>query len=155
MRSVVLFLASAAYVGYIPIASGTFGSVVAIPLFFGFDALRAASVPLYLLTYVAAVAAACWIAGQADEYLHEHDSHKIVIDEVVGYLAATLFLAPTWRHALAAFFIFRALDVIKPFPAGYIDQQVPGGAGVVLDDVVSGIYSNLALRALIAVGLPL
>ena len=155
MRAVILFLASAGYVGYIPVASGTFGSLVAIPLFVGFDAMRAASIPLYLLTYVAAVAAACWIAGRADAYLQEHDSHKIVIDEVVGYLAATLFLAPTWRHALAAFFIFRALDVIKPFPAGYIDEHVPGGAGVVLDDVVSGFYSNLVLRALITVGLPL
>ena len=155
MRVLVIFLASAGYVGYIPIASGTFGSLVAIPLFFGFDAMRAASVPLYLLTFVASVAAACWIAGMADEFLHEHDSHKIVIDEVVGYLAATLFFTPTWSHALAAFVIFRALDVIKPFPANYIDEHMPGGAGVVLDDVVSGIYSNLALRVLIAVGLPL
>ncbi len=155
MRAVILFLASAGYVGYIPVASGTFGSLVAIPLFLGFDALRTASVPLYLLTYVAAVAAACWIAGRADDYLQEHDSHKIVIDEVVGYLAATLFLEPTWRHALAAFVIFRALDVIKPFPAGYIDEHVPGGAGVVLDDVVSGFYSNLVLRALITIGSPL
>lgn len=155
MRVLILFLASAGYVGYIPVASGTFGSLVAIPLFFGFDALRLTSIPLYLLTYVAAVAAACWIAGQADVYLHEHDSHKIVIDEVVGYLAATLFFVPTWRHALAAFFIFRVFDVIKPYPAGYIDKNVPGGVGVVMDDVVSGIYSNLALRVLIAVGLPL
>jgi len=155
MRALILFLASAGYLGYIPVASGTFGTLVAVPLFFGFDALRATSIPLYLLTYVAAVAAACWIAGQADEYLQEHDSHKIVIDEVVGYLAATLFLVPTWRHALAAFVLFRVLDVVKPFPAGYIDQHVAGGPGVVLDDVVSGIYSNLALRALLAVGLPL
>ncbi len=155
MRALIIFLASVGYLGYIPIASGTFGSLVGIPLFWGFDALRAASTPLYLLTYVAAVAAACWIAGMADVYLHEHDSHKIVIDEVVGYLAATLFFAPTWRHALAAFVIFRALDVVKPYPAGYIDEQVRGGVGVVLDDVVSGMYSNLALRVLIAVGLPL
>jgi len=155
MRALVLFLASAGYLGYIPVASGTFGTVVAVPLFFGFDALRAASIPLYLLTYVAAVAGACWIAGLADEYLQEHDSHKIVIDEVVGYLGATLFLAPTWRHALAAFVIFRGLDIVKPYPAGYIDQHVAGGAGVVLDDVVSGLYSNLALRVLLAVGLPL
>jgi len=155
MRALVLFLASAGYLGYIPVASGTFGTLVAVPIFFGFDALRATSIPLYLLTYVAAVAAACWIAGQADEYLQEHDSHKIVIDEVVGYLAATLFFVPTWRHALAAFFIFRALDVIKPYPAGYIDQNVSGGTGVVMDDVVSGIYSNLVLRVLLAVGLPL
>jgi phosphatidylglycerophosphatase A len=153
MRSLVILLASAGYIGYIPVASGTFGSLVGIPLFWGFDALRATSVVAYLLAYVALVAGACWIAGKAEEYLHEHDSHKIVIDEVVGYLAATLFLTPTWPHALLAFVIFRALDVIKPFPAGYIDANFPGGYGVVLDDVVSGFYSNAALRVLIAVGL--
>jgi phosphatidylglycerophosphatase A len=153
MRSLVILLASAGYIGYIPVASGTFGSLVGIPLFFGFDALRGTSVSLYILTFCAAVAAACWIAGQAEALLNEHDSHKIVIDEVVGYLAATLFLAPTWTHALLAFVIFRVLDVVKPYPAGYIDANFPGGYGVVLDDVVSGFYSNAAVRVLIAVGL--
>jgi phosphatidylglycerophosphatase A len=151
MRLLVIILASAGFVGYIPVASGTFGTMVAVPLFWWFDALRATSVPLYLLTYVGLVAAACWIAGLAEHYLQEHDSHKIVIDEVVGYLAATMFLAPTWPHALAAFFIFRALDVFKPFPANYIDQHFPGGYGVVLDDVVSGIYSNVLIQLLIVV----
>ena len=152
MRTLILVLASAGYVGYIPIASGTFGSLVAIPLFWGFDVLRAASLPLYLLTYAGAVAAACWIAEQAEIYLQEHDSHKIVIDEVVGYLAATMFLPPTWTHALLAFVVFRGLDVLKPFPAGYIDEHFPGGYGVVLDDVVSGMYSNLVLQVLIVIG---
>jgi phosphatidylglycerophosphatase A len=152
MRTLILVLASAGYVGYIPVASGTFGTVVAIPMFWGFDALRATSVPLFLLTYLGFVAAACWIAGQAEMYLQEHDSHKIVIDEVVGYVAATMFLRPTWTHALLAFVIFRALDVIKPFPAGYIDKHFPGGYGVVLDDVVSGLYSNLVLQVLIVIG---
>jgi len=151
MRTLILFLASAGYVGYIPVASGTFGSLVAIPMFWGFDALRATSVPLYVLTYLGAVASACWIAGLAEIYLQEHDSHKIVIDEIVGYLAATMFLQPTWRHALAAFLIFRALDIIKPFPAGYADKNFPGGYGVVLDDVVSGVYSNLLVQLLIFV----
>ncbi len=153
MRLLVLILASAGFVGYIPVASGTFGSLVAIPLFWWFDALRWTSIALYLLTYVAAVAAACWIAGLAEQYLQEHDSHKIVIDEVVGYLAATLFVTPTAVHAVVAFLIFRALDVVKPYPANYIDKNFPGGYGVVLDDVVSGIYSNLLLQLLILVGL--
>jgi len=149
MRTLILFLASAGYVGYIPVASGTFGSLVAIPMFWGFDALRSTSVPLYLLTFVGAVAAACWIAGLAEIYLQEHDSHKIVIDEVVGYLAATLFLQPTLVHTAVAFLIFRGLDIIKPFPAGYVDKNFPGGYGVVLDDVVSGVYSNLLVQLLI------
>jgi phosphatidylglycerophosphatase A len=153
MRSVVIFIASAGYIGYIPVASGTFGSLVGIPLFWGFDALRAVSVVIYLLAFVALVAGACWVAGKAEAFLDEHDSHKIVIDEVAGYVAATLFLTPTWPHALLAFFIFRALDVLKPFPAGYIDAHFPGGYGVVLDDVVSGLYSNVAVQLLIGAGL--
>lgn len=151
MRRLVLLLASGGFVGYIPFASGTFGSLVGIPLFWLFEPWRHLSVGVYLLTYVAAVAFACWIAGQAEEILHDHDSGVIVIDEIVGYLGATLFLAPTWEHTLIAFFVFRALDVIKPFPAGRIDRSMPGGAGVVLDDVVSGLYANLVTRAIMAI----
>lgn len=146
MRAIVLFLASAGFVGYIPVASGTFGSLVAVPLFWVFDGLGPGSPALYLLTYIVMVAAACWIAGRAEEILGDHDSHKIVIDEVVGYLAATLFLDTTWQAALTAFFLFRVFDVVKPFPAGYVDERLGGGVGVVLDDVVSGLYANLATR---------
>jgi phosphatidylglycerophosphatase A len=101
---------------------------------------------LYLTLYVAAVAVACWAAGQADHLLAEQDSSKIVIDEVVGYLAATLFLEPTWATVWIAFLIFRVFDVIKPFPANYADRELHGGLGVVLDDVISGLYANLATR---------
>jgi len=150
MRRCILFLASGGFVGYIPFASGTFGTLVAFPIYWLFEPWRHLSVPLYLLTWVAAVALACWIAGRAEALLGEHDSGVIVIDEIVGYLAATLFLAPTWEHTWLAFFVFRALDVLKPFPAGAIDRRMPGGAGVVLDDVVSGLYSNVITRVLAA-----
>lgn len=152
MRSVVLFIASLAYVGYIPVASGTFGTLVAMPLFPVFDAFAGLSATAAVMAFAALVAGASWVAGRADRYLNEHDSHKIVIDEAAGYVAATLFLPLTWQTAVAAFFIFRALDVIKPFPAGYIDEHLPGGPGVVLDDVVSGLYTNLALRGLLFAG---
>ena len=148
MRRLIIFLASGGFVGYIPFASGTFGTLVALPLFWLYEPFRHLSLPLYLVAYVAMVAAACWIAGRAEAAFAEHDSHKIVIDEIVGYLGATLFLAPTWEHTLLAFVVFRALDVLKPFPAGYIDANFPGGYGVVLDDVVSGLYSNVVTRLL-------
>lgn len=148
MRRVIVLLASGGFVGYIPVASGTFGTLVAFPLYWLYEPFRHLSVALYLLAYGLMVAAACWIAGRAETEFAEHDSHKIVIDEIVGYLGATLFLAPTWEHTLLAFVVFRALDVLKPFPAGWIDQQMPGGAGVVLDDVVSGLYSNVVTRLL-------
>src|SRR5262245_49567995 len=127
MRGAIVFIASVAFVGYIPFASGTFGSLVAIPLFWVFAPLAGRSVTFTLLVYGALVAGACWVAGRAEEIFAEHDSHKIVIDEVLGYLAATLFLAPSWRTALIAFLIFRVFDVIKPFPAGTIDRQMSGG----------------------------
>lgn len=146
----VLCLASGGFVGYIPVASGTFGTLVAFPIFWLYEPWRHLSVPVYLVAYAVMVVAACWIAGRAEVLVQEHDSHKIVIDEIVGYLGATLFLAPTWEHTLLAFVVFRALDVLKPFPAGWIDQHMPGGAGVVLDDVVSGLYSNLVTRLLVA-----
>ncbi len=143
MRRAILFLASAAYVGYVPIASGTFGSLVGIPLFWFFGRLS----PVQAATaFVGVVAGACWIAGKAEEYLQEHDSHKIVIDEIAGYLAATLFLTPSAKTAWVAFAVFRLLDVLKPFPAGYVDARFPGGLGVVLDDVVSGAYANVLTR---------
>ena len=148
MRRIVLFIASGAYTGYIPVASGTWGTLLAFPLFWLFEPWRHLSTGLYLAWYAAAVLFACWIAGRAEAILQEHDSHAIVIDEIVGYLGATLFMAPTWENTLIAFVVFRVFDVIKPFPAGTIDRKLPGGAGVVLDDVVSGIYANLATRAL-------
>jgi phosphatidylglycerophosphatase A len=151
MRRVILFFATGAYTGYIPVASGTWGTLLAFPLFWIFEPWRHLSTGLYLGWYITLVLLACWIAGRAETILQEHDSHAIVIDEIVGYLAATLFLAPTWEHTLVAFIVFRVFDVVKPFPAGLIDRTLPGGAGVVLDDVVSGLYANLATRGLMAV----
>lgn len=150
MRRVVLFIASGAYTGYIPVASGTWGTLLAFPLFWIFEPWRHLSTALYIAWFVASVLLAIWIAGRAETLLQEHDSHAIVIDEIVGYLAATLFMAPTWENTLIAFAVFRVFDVVKPFPAGAIDRGVHGGAGVVLDDVVSGLYANLATRALTA-----
>lgn len=149
MRAVIIALASAGYVGYAPFASGTFGTIAAVPLFWGFHHLFSGSPAGAVATLVAAVVAACWIAGEAEKCFDEHDSGKIVIDEVVGFLAATLFIAPTWTNTIAAFLIFRALDVIKPFPANHIDKNLGGGPGVVLDDVVSGLYSNVILQILL------
>jgi len=153
MRPLILALASGFGTGYAPVASGTFGCLVGIPLFIALEPLRYTSVPLYLLTIAGFIAVACWIAGRAEEFYGEHDSGKIVIDEIVGYLAATLFLAPTFANIAVAFLIFRVLDVIKPYPANAIDARMPGGAGVVLDDVVSGLYTCLIMHGLHFVGL--
>jgi phosphatidylglycerophosphatase A len=151
MRSAVLFLATGGFVGYFPVASGTVGSLVAIPFFLLSADAQQISVLATVVVLAALIYGACVIAGQAEQFLQEHDSHAIVIDEIVGYLAATAFLSPTWQHALVAFLIFRVFDVIKPYPASWIDERMQGGYGVVLDDVVSGIYANIATRVVFAI----
>jgi len=145
VRNLVIFLASAGYLGYAPVASGTWGTLAGIPAFWALDALGASAFVTVLLL-AAFVLGACWIAGRAEKEFAEHDSGKIVIDEVAGFLATTLFLPFDWRTVIVAFFVFRALDVLKPWPAGWIDAKLEGGYGVVLDDVVSGLYSNVVTR---------
>lgn len=142
-----MFFASWGYTGYAPVASGTVGTLAAIPFFWLFAHIPGSLLPV--LACAVAIALACWFAGVAEKALDEHDSGVIVIDEVVGYLAATLLLPSTWTVTIYAFFIFRLFDIVKPPPAAYFDEQVRGGAGVVLDDVVAGLYANLATRALL------
>jgi len=153
MNRIALFFASWGYTGYAPVASGTVGTLAAIPFFWWFA--RIPGVGAQIIALAAAIAMACWLAGIAEKTLGEHDSGIIVIDEVVGYLAATLLLEPSWTVTIYAFFIFRAFDIVKPFPASYFDKEVEGGTGVVLDDVFAGIYANLATRALLLVTGPL
>jgi phosphatidylglycerophosphatase A len=151
-RRALVFLASGAYLGYAPIASGTFGTLAGVALYPVFEALRQRSAALYVLSFVALVAAAIAIAGAAEELFGEKDSGKITIDEIAGYIATTLFVRPSLAVVVASFLLFRLFDVAKLWPASVFDRDVPGGAGVVLDDVISGFYANLTLRALAWLG---
>ena len=151
-RRLLVFFATGAYLGYAPVASGTFGTLAGVALYPVFDALRQRSLILYLITFGGLIAAAIVIAGEAEALFGEKDSGKITIDEVAGYIAATLFLRPSAGVILASFLLFRFFDVVKLWPASYFDREARGGLGVVLDDVVSGLYANLALRAIAWLG---
>jgi len=104
-----------------------------------------AALPTLLLLAIA-TALAIVVAGRADAILQDHDSGRIVIDEIVGMAIALAGFPPTWTNVVVIFVLFRILDVVKIWPASYCDRDMPGGAGVVLDDVVSGIYANLLAR---------
>ncbi|MGH7803269.1 MAG: phosphatidylglycerophosphatase A family protein [Candidatus Binatia bacterium] len=145
-RRVIVFLASGAYLGYAPVASGTVGTLAGVAVFPVFAALQTLSVPIYVLSAIALSAAAIAIADLAEKIFEEEDSGKIVIDEVAGYIAATLFLPFDLTTIVVSFFLFRLFDVLKPWPAGWFDREVGGGAGVVLDDVFAGLYANLTFR---------
>ena len=143
MARFILGLASAGFVGYCPLASGTAGTVVGVLLFLLYSPFP----PLiYLLSTAALFALAWWVSGRAEVLLGQKDSPKIVIDEAVGYLISMTFLPPTLTTITAGFLFFRLFDIIKPPPAGWINRQMQGGLAVVLDDAVAGVYANLFLR---------
>jgi len=147
-RRLIVFVASGAYLGYAPVASGTFGTLAGVVVHPVFEGLRRGPVLLYVLSVVALVAAAIWIADLAEPIFAEKDSGKIVVDEVAGYIVTTLFLPLTPVTVIAGFLTFRVFDVLKPWPANVFDRR-EGGVGVVMDDVFAGVYANLALRGIL------
>jgi phosphatidylglycerophosphatase A len=138
-----LFLATGCYCGHLPYAPGTFGTLLALPACYGISRLD----PLWALAAVAGfIPAAVWIAGRAEALLERKDAPAIVIDEVAGLMVALAGLPFTPPFAAGGFVFFRLFDILKPFPARRIEAGLPGGFGVVLDDVVAGLYANLVLR---------
>lgn len=136
-------LATGFYTGYIPVASGTFGTVVALPLCYLLSVLG----PVEGIVFTGAfVGFAVWTAGEAEKIFKKKDSGLIVIDEMAGFLV-TLFLIP-WgaKSVIIGFLLFRLMDVVKPFPIRSLESKLPGGWGVVGDDILAGVYANLALR---------
>ena len=141
-----IFLATGAYVGRSPFAPGTAGTALALPLF---PALVAAG-PLWgAAALVVGTALAVVISSVASKGLGEKDPSAIVIDEIVGFAFAVYLLPLTWTTLILAFIFFRVFDILKPFPADWADDNMEGGAGIVLDDVAAGIYANLAVHAVI------
>lgn len=132
--------------GYSPLASGTVGTLAAIPFYL---ILARLPLPLYLLTTGAFTLLACWAANHGERLFGEIDSGKIVIDEVAGYLITMAGVACTWQTVATGFFLFRFFDVSKIPPARFFDRRVKNGFGVVLDDVVAGIYACLVLQLLV------
>jgi phosphatidylglycerophosphatase A len=149
MRRFVILTATWGGSGFSPVASGTVGTLAAIPLYL---VLARLPLPLYLLSTVAFTLFACWVSGLAEQVFAEHDSGKIVIDEVAGYLVTMTALPCSWQAVCAGFFLFRLFDITKPQPARWLDRSLKNGYGVVLDDVAAGVYacaaSHLLLRFL-------
>jgi phosphatidylglycerophosphatase A len=154
MSPLVRFLATGAYLGYAPFAPGTVGSLgCAVLVWFALPEVTTASPPLAIWAAVISTLAftglAVWAAGLA-ERTFGHDSSRIVIDEYAGFLFSILLLPRSLYVFAVAFVLFRALDIVKPFPARRA-ESLAGGVGVVLDDVVAGIYTNILLRLMLLV----
>jgi phosphatidylglycerophosphatase A len=137
-----LFLAAGFGAGYVLIAPGTAGTLVAIPIFLVFSSIP---FPLYELTILTFFFFASWISGEAERCWERKDDPRIVIDEIMGYLITMLWLPKTTLFIIFGFFLFRFFDIVKPPPIRLL-EKVKGGYGVVLDDVLAGVYSNIVLQ---------
>ena len=146
-----IWIATAGGAGYFPIAPGTAGSLVGVAVVVGL-----AQLPLHGVASVGVLAAASlvlfalgvWAAGEGEKYFGRTDPGQVVMDEVVGQML-TFLLIPhaTWKWLLGGFLLFRAFDIIKPFPARQA-ERIPRGWGIMMDDVIAGGY-GLAVLALI------
>jgi phosphatidylglycerophosphatase A len=149
---VSIAIATVLGVGYAPIAPGTWGTAAAVPLVWAGAALPQW---VYLAMCAAVTAIAIVAASGADRAFGDHDSGRIVVDEVAGYFwtmaAASDRADPILL--LAGFLLFRVADIVKPPPARAIDRRLPGGPGVVLDDVAAGGWAAAALWLLHRTGL--
>jgi phosphatidylglycerophosphatase A len=135
--------------GFVPKAPGTAGTIGALPLYF-------AAVPwgpwAVLAAGVAATVIGVWAAERVVQRLGAHDPQIIVVDEVAGVLI-TLAAAPrTWAGIISAVVLFRLLDVWKPWPARAAERKLPGGLGVVFDDVFAGAWGAVAIFAARRIG---
>jgi phosphatidylglycerophosphatase A len=146
MDRVALTVATALGAGRAPLAPGTAGTAAAIPLAYACAPLGAAS---YLAVCGLVILVAIWAAGRADRVMGTHDSGRIVIDEVAGYLVTMAWVDRADPVLLVAgFFVFRIADIVKPPPARTLERDLPGGAGVVLDDVAAGLWASVVLAGI-------
>lgn len=128
--------------GLMPKAPGTFGTLAAIPLYLVMQ-------PLGLLNYLLLTAAffvlGIWLCHQAIKVFERDDPSEVVWDEVVGFLITMIAAPAGWQWLLLGFVLFRIFDIWKPWPVSLADQKLHGGLGIMLDDVIAGVYAMLIL----------
>ena len=138
----VLFLAFGFGSGLAKKAPGTMGTLAAIPVYWLFAQTNTL---IYSFLTVLVSVVGIWICGEAAEKLNEHDFGGIVWDEIAGYLI-TMWLVPfTWQTIIAGFILFRFFDILKPWPIKWLDQHVSGGFGIMIDDVLAGVFAGALL----------
>lgn len=146
-RHVIMFLATGGWVGRIPFAPGTLGSIIGLMVAFLFSLLNGL---LATLAVTALIFGAVWIAHHAENQIGRKDPGCIVIDEIAGMCVTLLWIPITLSTAVGGFFLFRLFDIAKPPPIRYFDRNCGGGWGIVLDDVAAGIAAQVVLRLGIA-----
>lgn len=143
MTNPIHFLALGFGSGLLPKAPGTFGTLAAIPLYL---LLAPVSVNIYLAIVVVMSIAGIYICGKAAKDSGVHDHGAIVWDEIVGFLI-TMFMVPlSWQSILVGFILFRIFDIFKPWPISFVDKNLHGGLGIMVDDVLAGLAALVCMH---------
>lgn len=145
LRDPVHFLAFGFGSGALPKAPGTWGSLAAIPVWYTFAWLPPVG---YWLVVLVAFLVGIWLCGKTADDLKVHDHGGIVWDEFVGMWIALGLFPDQFVGVLLAFVLFRLFDVVKPWPISWLDARMPGGLGIMVDDVVAGIMALICLWAI-------
>lgn len=143
-------IATGFYTGYIPRCPGTWGTLVAFPLHLALIQLPST---YYYSALLAILLLAIITAGMAEKIVDYTDPGLVVIDEIIGMLIGLIAVPLSPLAFVVAFTLFRFFDILKPFPVGWLDKHLHGGTGIVLDDVMAGIYTLACMQGLIALGL--
>jgi phosphatidylglycerophosphatase A len=147
-NDIVVFLATGCFTGFLPKMPGTWGTFAAIPLVIISHRLTSITQPVVAVVFVTFAA---YIAGRAEILFEDRDARPIVIDEMVGFLITLLWLPLNFLTLCLGFFLFRLFDIVKPPPISTVEKRLHGGWGIVLDDVLAGIFANVTLRLLLIV----
>src|SRR4030066_1328013 len=139
---VLKYIATLGFIGYLPVAPGTFGSLVA----FAFFILLKPSTFIHIFLLLLIVPIGIISSHHAERLLNDKDSRHIVIDEFCGYLISVLFIPRSMGYAITAFFLFRFFDILKLFPIRKIESVLSGGKGIIADDIAAALYTNLILQ---------
>ena len=143
-KNPVHFLAFGFGSGLAPKAPGTAGTLVAIPLYLVL--INWLNLYAYLGVIIGAFVLSIYLCGRTASDMGVHDHGGIVWDEFVGFWITMILVPPTWYWLLAGFVLFRLFDILKTFPIGLLDKKVQGGFGIMLDDVIAGLYACAVLQ---------
>ena len=148
MKEINLFIAKWISLGFgsgkLPYMPGTYGTVVGIPIFLLMADL---SLMPYILVCVVLLILGIWASQVYSDFLGVHDHGSIVWDEVVGYLITMTATPAEWHWIILGFILFRLFDILKPWPINLLDKHVDGGVGIMMDDVLAGVYGAIVLLA--------
>jgi phosphatidylglycerophosphatase A len=146
LRRIGVAIATVGPVGYAPVAPGTFGSAAGLVVFYLVRMSGSAAVEIAVIVLLFLIG--IWAGTEAERHFDGNDPGPVVLDEVIGQLITLALLPVSLWGALVGFFVFRVLDVFKPWPAGRF-ERLHGGLGVMADDAMAAVYGNLIMRGLL------